>query len=373
MEDHISGRAFIQHLKSAGEFSIDLSHFFETLKSKRRLSLVSDVAGLLSKMPAASGNELLLDAKELDEHDLYAGDGHSHKAAVHDKRFDGAKQACGHVYLLNLRSQALVHLAVADQSPKESEHDMHVLKRTEIDVLRQGAPKRRKVLIVWDKAGIDFRQWHKWKSQGGVYFLSREKDNMKLERVGIKEFNSLDPRNEGVLSDELAATSQGVAVRRIKYMCPVRMEEFSFLTSEYNVPPGLLVHLYRKRWDIEKVFDELKNKLNEKKAWATSATAKEMQAQLLCITHNLILLCEKTIEKEKGIHNKAEVKRREARASEIKEIIMKNDKVVPVLLVELQRITVRSIKFIRWLRAQLFHKPCEEPSWDQLIRLYAHL
>ena len=32
--------------------------------------------------------------------------------------------------------------------------------------------------------------------------------------------------------------------------------------------------LYRWRWQIEKVFDCLKNKLNEKKSWAASPTAK---------------------------------------------------------------------------------------------------
>jgi len=40
------------------------------------------------------------------------------------------------------------------------------------------------------------------------------------------------------------------------------------------------------RWDVEKVFDELKNKLGEKQAWATSKNAKTMQATFLCIAHN---------------------------------------------------------------------------------------
>ena len=36
---------------------------------------------------------------------------------------------------------------------------------------------------------------------------------------------------------------------------------FSFLTSEYTLPPGVIAHLCRLRWEIEKTFDELKNKL----------------------------------------------------------------------------------------------------------------
>ena len=39
-------------------------------------------------------------------------------------------------------------------------------------------------------------------------------------------------------------------------------------SSDY--PPGLIVFLYRRRWDLEKVYDQFKNKLNEKKSWASS-------------------------------------------------------------------------------------------------------
>ena len=48
--------------------------------------------------------------------------------------------------------------------------------------------------------------------------------------------------------------------------------------------------MYRRRWEVEKVFDEIKNKRGEKKAWATSLVAKEVQAQLVALTPNLLLL-----------------------------------------------------------------------------------
>jgi IS4 transposase len=84
--------------------------------------------------------------------------------------------------------------------------------------------------------------------------------------------------NQGVVADELLGTSQGVMVRRVTYRDPVGGENFFFLTNEQTLPPGILAHLYRLRWDIEKVFDEFKNKLSEKKAWASGATAKTVHA-----------------------------------------------------------------------------------------------
>jgi hypothetical protein len=85
---------------------------------------------------------------------------------------------------------------------------------------------------------------------------------------------------------------------------------FSFLTSEYTLPPGVIAHLCRLRWEIEKTFDELKNKLGETKAWASSATAKAMQAHFLCLAHNLMILCEAELARVHGVRNEAEITRR---------------------------------------------------------------
>jgi hypothetical protein len=75
---------------------------------------------------------------------------------------------------------------------------------------------------------------------------------------------------------------------------------------------GILAQIYRMRWDIEKVFDEIKNALLEQKAWAKSMNAKSIQAQMICMAHNLSLLMEETLKQDYGVINKAEEKRREA-------------------------------------------------------------
>ena len=64
-------------------------------------------------------NDLLSEFSCLEGYDIYAGDGHYHVAAVHDPL----------------------------------------------------------------KGGIDFIQWGKWKNSGGIYFISREKENMTLLKI----------------------------------------------------------------------------------------------------------------------------------------------------------------------------------------------
>ena len=164
-EDRLTGRGFLQHLLAYGLEAPTTTHFFETLKSRRRLALIAECAhGLARSLPA-------LDGFETD-----AGDGHFHAAAAHDSAAadDGVKYATGHFYSLHLRTHALAHLTVADQLTRQREHDMHALKRLSLEELRQGAPKGRQVLYVYDRAGIDFQQWHRWKHSGGLYFVSRE-------------------------------------------------------------------------------------------------------------------------------------------------------------------------------------------------------
>ena len=193
---------------------------------------------------------------------------------------------------------------------------------------------------------------------------------MRLAPIGDNAWDRTDPRNAGVLADELVATSQGVSVRRVRYHCVLRGEEFSFLTSEYTLPPGLIAHLYRLRWEIEKTFDELKNKLGETKAWASSANAKAMQAHFLCLAHNLMILCEAELAQVHGVRNVAELTRRAHRLEKEEQRLAKENLVLPLLVRTLQRLTVRSVKFIRWLRVQLFLRPHHEPAIAALRQLY---
>ena len=375
LEDRPSGRAFLQHLAASGLEAPETSHFFETLKSARRLGLVAEVSHAVAARLPVLDPPLGESLPELAAFDLYAGDGHFHGAAAHDRRDpgDGVKYAVGHFFTLNLRTHALTHLTVADQVARKKEHDMRALKRTGLAALRQGAVAGRKVLYVWDRAGIDFRQWHDWKHRGGVYFLSREKENMKLETIAQHPWDRADPRNQGVLADELVGTSQGVSVRRVRYRCPLRGEEFSFLTVEYTLPPGVIAHLYRRRWEIEKVFDECKNKLMENKAWASSPEAKAMQAHFLCMAHNSMVRCETELERDHGVRNEAELTRRAQRLEQEEQRLAKKKVALPVLVRALQRLTVRSVKFIRWLRVQLFARPHHEPDIAALRQLYAVL
>jgi hypothetical protein len=101
---------------------------------------------------------------------------------------------------------------------------------------------------------------------------------LELERDRPIDFTQ--PINQGVTGNRLVKDRRGLQLREITFCNPCDGEVYVYLTSEMTLEPGLLVLLYKTRWEIEKVFDETKTKLQEKKSWATTTTAKEMQSHL---------------------------------------------------------------------------------------------
>ena len=108
---------------------------------------------------------------------------------------------------------------------------------------------------------------------------------------------------------------------------------------------------------MEKVFDEMKSKLGEKKAWGTSLTVKATQEQLVGLTHNLPLIYEARLEREHGVNNAAEDKRRQERQRELKQAARQAGSPLMTLRTGLRRATQRSVNYIRWLLSGAARKP----------------
>ena len=74
-----------------------------------------------------------------------------------------------------------------------------------------------------------------------------------------------------------------------------------------------------------------------------------------------------------GVRNEAELTRRAQRLEKEAQRLAQQNVALPLLVRTLQRLTVRSVKFIRWLRVQLFLQPHHEPAIAALRQLYAVL
>ena len=193
---------------------------------------------------------------------------------------------------------------------------------------------------------------------------------MDLQVIAEMGYDKKDPVNAGVQNYQLVECSAGVMMHRVVYKCPISGDVYRFVTSLSTIPPGIIAYLYRTRWDIEKIFDQVKNKLSEKKAWATSDIAKKMQAQFVCIAHNLMLILEGCLEKV-GIANEIENSRRNKRLKKVLASRKAGKNNLPAFLIQPKRTTQRSVKFIRWLRNHLYINTSWREALGPLQRIYA--
>ncbi len=361
-----SGRGFLEKLMLDGVDYLSCSHYFESLKSERRLLHVQELNKQLinSINTNIEARDPFKGFPELAGFDLYAGDGHSHKAPIHEIRIENKKYETQHFYRLCLRGYTMSHMILALYGgTRKKEHDMHALKRLDIDKLRKGAKKGRKVLYIWDKAGIDFAQWQKWKNQGGVYFLSLEKELNRLLVIGEPQFDKEDPVNTGVLNYETVSSANGISIFRITYECPETGSIFKFLTNlPRTIRPGVVAHLYRTRWDIERKYNLFKHKLYERRAWAITPTAKTMQANFICLTHNLTQIFSQIIEPEVDV-SEYDIQRRKTRAEKSIGKIDQSDKKAAPHTFNTSRVTELPKKLFAWLRSWLF----KVASWEKAI------
>ncbi len=366
-----SGRDFLQTFQRFWPRELQVGPYFETLASPRRLGMVAECSTRLRHRVDARRSSPLAAFAALATFDLYAGDGHYLAAATHDPKRRDTHWATGHFFGLNLKSQSLFPLMLADLAGRKQEHDLRALKRQSVAQLRQGAGKGRKVLWVWDKAAVDFAFWQKRKA-AGIYFLSLRKAGLCLALEQARGIDFTQPINQGVIADEVLSDRRGIRIREITFRNPCDGAEYVYLTSEMTLEPGLLALLYKTRWEIEKVFDETKTKLQEKKSWATTTTAKAMQAHFVAIVHNLLLLLQDG-HQQQGVENTAEIQRRQKRLEQQQSDLQQTGQTLPLLYTLFQRFTQATFKLIRWLRIH-WHQPTSLPqALLQLRSIYAKL
>ena len=147
----------------------------------------------------------------------------------------------------------------------------------------------------------------------------------------------------------------------------------SFLTNEMDLPAGVIAELYRRRWDVEKVFDQNQEQAGGEEGLGHEPERQATQGQLLALTHNLLLIYEARLEREHGVNNEAEDQRRQERHREMKQATRQAGHPLTTLRTGLRRATQRSVKFLRWLRHALREKLTEEAAVPRLTLLYASL
>ncbi len=348
-----SGRDFLQYARSCELSEASVRAYFGALSSTRRRTMLTelnkavlDQAFLANALPV----DRLANIPELLGRKVFAIDGHVITHATHET---AETTATGRqlippsrgVFWRNLRDDTAGVLTQTEGH----EHEWAAVKRVEwADYPGHG---HSRTLLIIDSVAVDFAFLRAAKHGGGFLVITRSKDNLKPREVRELNWDKSDKRNAGVIRDERVRFDEPGEFRRVTYLDPETGSQFEFLTTDFTLAPGIIALLYRRRWDIEKLFDVFENKLSEAKAWATGPVPARVQNEFLVLLFNLALLIRTRLEKDEGIRDEKAEERYTVRLKQREIKAEANGRTISAWVRALYiRPTQLSCQFLRWLR-----------------------
>ena len=86
-----------------------------------------------------------------------------------------------------------------------------------------------------------------------------------------------------ILDEEVRLQASSSAWRRISNKVP-NGNEYTFITNDFTLSPGVVAFLCLHRWDEEKCFDIWKNDFSSRKTWAKSHSGIYQQVLFVILT-----------------------------------------------------------------------------------------
>jgi hypothetical protein len=281
------------------------STYFGGLHSSRRRDMTSECETHLRRLLEIElknmGHDHLAKFVELDGYDISAYDGHFHRHACHAHKDDKDRyRPVGGIYALDLRTGLIQRVVTTDFDINKT-NELRAFRDTFTPQKAKG--RRKRTIAVVDKAYLDGNYWDLCRKmkKNGMYFISMLKEGTKILKEEALDFNKEHAYSDGILSDSKIKLTTGGDFRKIVYVDPETGTKRVYLTSVFDVPPGLIAYLYLWRWKIEKVFNTFKSGLGEVKAWANGKVAVDTQASLTAMAYNILLATQDISLQEEGI------------------------------------------------------------------------
>jgi hypothetical protein len=142
-------------------------------------------------------------------------------------------------------------------------------------------------IAVFDKAYIDFHHLAELDARG-VHWVTRGKDTMNYHAV-----KNLTEGHKNVIKDQivvLRGKHKGMRVRRVEAWVEVDEEwrVMVFITNNFEWSPRSVCDLYRRRWDIEVFFKQVKQTLKLSGFLGHSANAVRWQVYAALLVYVLL-------------------------------------------------------------------------------------
>lgn len=173
-------------------------------------------------------------------------------------------------------------------------HDHVMLKKLE---LSNGS------FIAMDRAYIDYKVFEEF-TQKGVFYVTKMKKNMKFEST--KGHYLVNSNGLVVLKDSVIQLEKGDikhTSRRIEYWEEGKKKSTVLLTNNLELDVDDVIEIYKRRWQIELLFKQLKQNFPLKYFFGESVNAIQSQIWVVLIANLLLTVVKKRVKNQWSFSN----------------------------------------------------------------------
>lgn len=169
-------------------------------------------------------------------------------------------------------------------------------------------------IITFDKGYVDYEQYEAFTGKS-IWYVTRLKDNALYN--ARKEFDIPDEADSGVLKDEEIVLLYGPnklqehKARRIAYWDSENERLFEFITNNMELSAETIALIYKKRWQIELLFKQLKQNFPLKYFLGDNKNAIEIQIWSAMLANLLITLIKSKIKRNWAFSNMVSIIRQQ--------------------------------------------------------------
>tara|TARA_R110001599_G_scaffold164344_1_gene353788 strand:+ start:295 stop:1503 length:1209 start_codon:yes stop_codon:yes gene_type:complete len=180
-------------------------------------------------------------------------------------------------------------------------HDKKFLKHTQLE---------KGKIAVFDKGYNDYKTFDEF-TQNGIFFVTRLKSNASYESVKEHEIPSYI--DDGVIKDEIIRVNvkengkylKTTELRKIAYWDNENKRCFEFITNLIGMNAGHIALIYKKRWQIELLFKQLKQNFPLKYFLGDNENAIKIQIWCTLIVNLLLTVIQRKLKRKWAFSNLA--------------------------------------------------------------------
>lgn len=161
-------------------------------------------------------------------------------------------------------------------------------------------------IITFDKGYVDYAQYEAF-TKSNIWYVTRLKDNALYQ--AREEYDIPDETDSGVLKDEEIVLYYGDnkkqehRARRIAYWDDENKRLFEFITNNFELSAEKIALIYKKRWQIELLFKQLKQNFPLKYFLGDNENAIEIQIWIAMLANLLITLVKGRVKRKWAFSN----------------------------------------------------------------------